>query len=132
MSKKSLWAIPAVIVVIVAMLFIYSQNKPEVTEGSKSVGITVIDDEGGEKQYFIGTDAQYLREVIDELADKDFTYSGEETSYVYYVDTVNGLKADNITAYWGFYVNGEYCKYGIDFQPVNDGDIFEIVYEEIK
>ena len=37
-----------------------------------------------------------------------------------------------MSAYWGFYINGEYCSYGIDSQPVSDGDIFEIVYEEIK
>lgn len=132
MSKKSLLAIPVVAFAIIAMLFIYAKNKPEVTEGTKSIGITVIDNEGGENQYFIGTDAQYLREVMDELSEKDFTYSGEEGSYGYYVDTINGIKVDNKTAYWGFYVNGEYCLYGIDSQPVNDGDVFEIVYEEIK
>ena len=32
----------------------------------------------------------------------------------------------------GFYVNGEYCMYGIDSQPVNDEDMFEIVYEEME
>ena len=132
MSKKGLWSIPVIAAVIVIMLFIYSQNKPDVTEGTKSVGVTVIDDEGGETQYFIGTDAQYLKEVMDELSEKDFTYSGEETEYGYYVDTVNGLKADNKRAYWGFYVNGEYCMYGIDSQPVNDEDMFEIVYEEME
>ena len=58
MSKKGLWSIPVIAAVIVIMLFIYSQNKPDVTEGTKSVGVTVIDDEGGETQYFIGTDAQ--------------------------------------------------------------------------
>ncbi|MBR6381239.1 MAG: DUF4430 domain-containing protein, partial [Lachnospiraceae bacterium] len=32
-------------------------------------------------------------------------------------------------AYWAFYVNDEYCQYGIDSQPVADGDAFKIVYE---
>lgn len=132
MSKKGLWAIPVLAAVIVVMLYIYSGSKPDVTEGTKSVGVTVIDDEGGETQYFIGTDAEYFRGVMDELsAGDEFTYGGEEGEYGFYVDTINGLKADNKTAYWGFYVNGEYCLYGIDSQPVNDGDMFEIVYEEI-
>ncbi|MEE0967314.1 MAG: DUF4430 domain-containing protein, partial [Bacilli bacterium] len=43
---------------------------------------------------------------------------------------VNGVTADYNTdgAYWGFYVNEEYCNYGIDQQPVNDQDAFQIVY----
>lgn len=135
MSKKGLWAIPALAVLIAAMLLIYVGTRPRVTEGSKSVGVNVIDDQGGEVQYFIATDAEYFRDVMDELSEKPdskFSYGGEEGAYGFYVDTVNGVKADNKTAYWGFYVNGEYCLYGIDSQPVNDGDIFEIVYEKVE
>ena len=29
---------------------------------------------------------------------------------------------------FGFYVNGEYCNYGVSEQPVEDGDEFSIVY----
>ena len=134
MRKKSLLVLPVIAVLIVIMLAIYASNRPEPSEGSKSVGITVIDDEGGESQYFIATDAMYLREVMDELSEEkaDFTYGGEEGEYGYYVNEVNCVEADNMSAYWGFYINGEYCSYGIDSQPVSDGDIFEIVYEEIK
>ena len=32
------------------------------------------------------------------------------------------------TEYWSFYVNDEYCNYGIDSQPVHDGDKFRIEY----
>lgn len=131
-SKKYLYGIVAVAAAIVVMLVIYLVGKPDVTLGSKSVDIAVTDDEGYEKQYFINTEAQYLKQVMDELEQKDFEYSGEEGECGLYVDTVNGIKADNINAYWAFYVNGEYCNYSIDRQPVNDGDVFEIVYEEIK
>ena len=43
---------------------------------------------------------------------------------------VNGVKADYTAdgAYWAFFVNGEYCNYGIEEQPVLDGDVFSIVY----
>ena len=131
-SKKYLYGIVAVAAAIVVMLVIYLVGKPDVTLGSKSVDIAVTDDEGYEKQYFINTEAQDLKQVMDELEQQDFEYSGEEGEYGLYVDTVNGIKADNINAYWAFYVNGEYCNYSIDRQPVNDGDVFEIVYEEIK
>ena len=46
------------------------------------------------------------------------------------VTTVNGLRADYVLdgAYWGFFVNDEYCSYGIEQQPVENGDVFSIVY----
>ena len=131
-SKKYLYGIVTVAAAIVVMLVIYLVGKPDVTLGSKSVDIAVTDDEGYEKQYFINTEAQYLKQVMDELEHKDFEYWCVEGEYGLYVDSVNGIKADNINAYWAFYVNGEYCNYSIDRQPVNDGDVFEIVYEEIK
>ena len=114
------------------MLGIYSANRPDVTEGSKSVAVTVIDDEGKESQYFANTQAEFLKQVLDELSEQDFTYSGEEGQYGLYIDTVNDVTVDNKSAYWGFYVNGEYCNYGVENQPVADGDAFEIIYEEMK
>jgi len=58
------------------------------------------------------------------------TYSGTEGAYGLMIDTVNGETADYSVdaSYWSFNVNGEYCNYGIDQQPVNDGDAFSIVY----
>ena len=46
------------------------------------------------------------------------------------VTEVNGETAiyEENGAYWAFFVNGEYCNYGISDQPVNDGDAFRIVY----
>ena len=47
------------------------------------------------------------------------------------VEVVNGESAIYATdnAYWAFYVNGDYCQYGVDSQPVNDQDAFSIRYE---
>lgn len=131
-NKKYLYTIIAVAAVIAVMLGIYSANRPDVTKGSKSVAVTVIDDEGKESQYFVNTQAEFLKQVLDELSEQDFTYSGEEGQYGLYIDTVNGVTVDNKSAYWGFYVNGQYCNYGVEKQPVVDGDAFEIVYEEMK
>ena len=46
------------------------------------------------------------------------------------ISSINGEVADyNVdSSYWSFYVNDEYCNYGIDTQPVKDGDAFAIVY----
>ena len=57
-------------------------------------------------------------------------FGADEGPYGLSVHTVNGERADyNLDgAYWGFNVNGTYCNYGVDSQPVMDGDAFEIVY----
>ena len=128
MNKKLIIAIVAFVLVIVAVIGAYFAFGPKATEGSKSVTIEVVDDKGESKEYTVKTDALYLSEAMTEAG---IEYSGEGTM----VDTVNGLKAvyEENSSYWAFYVNGEYCNYGIYEQPVNDSDNFKIeytIYEE--
>ena len=58
------------------------------------------------------------------------TFEGTESEYGMMINTVNGETADYSIdgSYWSFYVNEDYCNYGIDSQPVVDGDAFKIVY----
>ncbi len=131
-GSKYLKGLILFLVLIAVLIGVYVWQKPQTTENEKDIGITVIDDTGKEVQYFDNTNAEYLRTVLDELEEQGFSYSGDESTFGYYIDTVNGVKADNITAYWAFYVNGDYCSYGVDNQPVNDGDMFEIIYEKVE
>ncbi len=97
-------------------------------EGSKAIVIEVVDNEQKTVTYNVKTDAEYLRQAMEEAEGLEF--SGAESEYGMMVDTVNGITADyNVNgAYWSFYVNGGYCNYGIDTQPVQDGDTFRIEY----
>ena len=96
---------------------------------SKHITIEGTGADGKTVAYEVATDAEYLRQAMDEA--EGLTYSGTESEFGMMVEVVNGEQAvyaeDN--AYWAFYVNGEYGQYGIDSQPVNDGDKFGIVYE---
>lgn len=98
-------------------------------EGSKNIVIEVKDSEGNVTSYEVVTDAEFLRQAMDEA--EGLTYDGTDSEYGMMVEVVNGEQAiyseDN--AYWAFYVNGEYGNYGIDSQPVTDGDTYSIVYE---
>lgn len=98
-------------------------------EGSKHVTITVVDNEQNETTYEANTDAEYLKEVFDEI--DDLVVEGDDSEYGLYITTVNGLTADYNTdgAYWAIYVNDEYGMYGADQQPVTDGDAYKLVYE---
>ena len=125
-SKKGLIAAVIILAVVVAaMAVIYMFMKPGTQSGSKTVTIQVIDSAGETASYTVRTDAQYLDQAMDEA--QGLSYETDEGGMVI---TVNGETADYTAdqAYWAFYVNGEYCSYGITQQPVADGDVFSIEY----
>ena len=126
-SKKIL-GIAALAVFAALMLFIYTTFSEKPVEGSKFVTVEVVDDAGTATTYEVHTDAAYLQQVMEEAEGLTFAYT--EGPYGASVHTVNDLRADYELdgAYWGFFVNGEYCSYGIAQQPVEDGDVFQIVY----
>lgn len=129
-SSRKLWiGIAALVIVIAALIGIYFAFGAKPTSGFKELTIEVIDDEGAGTLYKTKTDAEYLRQAMEET--EGLTFSGTDSAeYGLMIDTVNGLRADYVqdNAYWSFYVNEEYCNYGVDSQPVNDGDAFQIIY----
>lgn len=128
-NKKALLGVIALIALVAIFAVVYSVFREKPVEGSKSITIEVVDKSAKSTTYELKTDAMYLRQAMDEA--EGLTYGGSESEYGIMVDTVNGEKADYNAdgAYWSFYVNGNYCNYGIDTQPVEDGDAFKIVYE---
>ncbi len=128
-NKKGLIAgIIVLVVLVAAFLIAWSTLKPETNAGAKTVTLKVINSQGETKEYVVKTNAEVLRQVMDEA--KGFEYEGIEDSTSFMVTTVNGETADWSVnqSYWGFYINGEYCNYGIKEQPVADGDVFTIEY----
>lgn len=121
-------AILAILIVVFAVVFFLF--RPKTTQGSKFITIEVIDDNAASTVYEVHTDAEYLRQAMEEA--DGLVFSGNESEYGLMVETVNGVTPDWSVdqSYWGFYVNGEYCNYGIDFQPVTDGDAFQIIYSK--
>ena len=132
-NKKLNWkqivvALVVLVALIVGGIFVYSKFGPQTQKGEKHITIEVIDKDKKSIVYELDTDAEVLQEAMDEA--EDLTYSGTESEYGLMVNTVNGLTADYSVdaSYWGFYVNGAYCNYGISEQPVVDGDEFQIIY----
>jgi len=126
-KKKILGAgLLAVLVIALASLYFVFREKP--VEGSKSITIEVINSAKESKMYELNTDAEFLKQAMEEA--KGLTFEGTEGDYGLMVEVVNGESAiySENGAYWSFYVNGGYCNYGIAEQPVEDGDEFQIVY----
>ena len=124
MKNKKILGVGALLLLAAAMLFAYISFRETPQTGSKQVTVEVVDDSGAATVYEFSTDALYLRQVMEQA--EGLTFEGADGM----VTTVNGLRADYVLdgAYWGFFVNGEYCNYGIDQQPVEDADRFSIVY----
>ena len=130
-KKGIIIGIVALVVVILAGVGIYAKFGPRTASGSKSYTLTVVAEDGTETSYEGKTDAEVLHELLDEVAaNEDFTYEGSDGDYGFFVETVNGGTADsNAGSYWAIYVNGEYGQYGVDEQPVADGDAFKLAFE---
>ena len=126
--KKKFFSILALVLVIAALLGVYYAFREKTTEGLKHVSVEVVLSDGQSEIYETSTSALYLREVLDEI--DGITYGEIINGFGPMVTEVNGETAiyEENGAYWGFFVNGEYCNYGISDQPVNDGDAFRIVY----
>lgn len=127
-SLKIVLGIVALAVLIAGASLVYARFSAKPTAGSKSITIEVVDNNAETTSYDLSTDAEFLRQAMEET--EGLTFDGTESEYGMMVDTVNGIRADYTQdqAYWSFYVNDEYCNYGIDTQPVNDQDQFSIVY----
>ncbi len=129
MNKKVIAGVIALVVVIAALVTVFCVFREKPVQGAKAITIEVIDNEQKSIVYEVHTDAEYLRQAMEEA--DGLTVEGTESEYGLMVETVNGVTADyNVDgAYWAFYVNDTYCNYGVDEQPVADGDAFQIKYE---
>ena len=128
MNKKLLLGAGILVALIAVFAIVFALFSAKPVEGSKAITIEVVNKAQESTVYEVKTDAEFLRQAMDEA--EGLTYDGSESEYGMMISTVNGEVADfNVDqSYWGFYVNGEYCNYGIDTQPVYDGDAFQIVY----
>lgn len=129
-KKRTAIVVAVLLLAIAAMAIVFNVFRDKPVAGSKAVAIEVVDDKGASKMYKVNTDAEYLRQAMEEA--KGLEFSGTEGEYGMFVETVNGVTADYNAdgSYWSFYVNGTYCNYGVDSQPVADGDEFKIAYEK--
>ncbi|MDO5444793.1 MAG: DUF4430 domain-containing protein [Eubacteriales bacterium] len=126
-SKKTVIAFAILLILIAAMLFLKSTLSPKAEEGNKAITVIVNHLNGDQNTIKLKTDAEYLRGALE----KKGLIGGTEQTYGLWVETVDGEKADaSKEQWWGYDVNGEMAYYGVDEQPVNDGDTIEFTLNE--
>lgn len=135
-TKKTLIGLVILVALIAVFAGCYYKFVAKGTAGAKAIVIEVVDKNGTTTTYDLNTDAQYLKDAMDELAEADdsFSYSGTEFEYGYMVEEINGQKAiyteDN--SYWALYVNDEFGQYVATQQPVTDSDTYTWRYEKAE
>lgn len=128
MKGKKILGIVILFALLAGMTVAYVSFREKPTQGEKQVTIEVLMADETSSLYEVYTDGKYL---IDAMNNADeLTFEGEEGPYGVSISHINGVRADYLLdgAYWAFYVNDEYCNYGISEQPIEDGDEFKIVY----
>lgn len=122
-SWKILIGILAVAAVVALLLVVYNKFAQKPMEGSKAITIEVVNKAQETTTYEVKTDAEFLRQAMDEAG---ITYDIDDGM----INNVNGEIADFDAdgAYWSITVNGEYGMNGVETQPVIDGDIYAIIY----
>lgn len=128
-NTKLIVAVIALVVVIAALLCVYAVTRPETSQGAKTFTVEVVHADGSTKTFTYHTDEEYLGAVL--LAEG--LIAGEESQYGLTIITVDGEDAvwETDNAYWAIMVNGEYGTNGVDTTPVNDGDVFQLVYTKM-
>lgn len=129
-SKRPLIIGVVILAVLIAVFgTVYFILRPKTVVGEKSIIVEIVDNKGASIIYKHNTDAEYLRQALEEI--DGLTIEGEESEYGLFIKSINGVTADFEAdgAYWSLYTNGEYATYGIDDEPVHDNDSFSIKYE---
>lgn len=125
-NKKILWGLVALIVAIAVFAGIYMVTRPDTAEGAKTITVTVVHADGTVRDFVCHTDEEYLGPVL--LAEN--IASGKDEGYGLMILVADGESAiwEENQAYWALYIGEEYASTGADTTPVNDGDVFKLVY----
>lgn len=120
--KKERIATLILLVLAAVSIAAYWTLSPKPNAGDKEITVQVDHLEGEDTSFTFTTQAEYLRQALEE---QDLA-AGEESEYGLWVQTVDGETADDSRQqWWGYEVNGVRAEYGVDSQPVSDGDVFQ-------
>ncbi len=111
------------VVVVVGMYIVYKEFMPKPQEGSKNITIDIIIEDEVAKTVNISTDAEYLKEALDEVS----LVEGNESEYGFYITSVDGRAADDGNQEWWMITkNGEMHMLGVSETPIADGEKYEL------
>ena len=121
-TRNIILSISALIVLTSIFFTVYQFLRPTGEQGAKTIKFTVVVNDETIKSVDIHTDAEYLRQALEEKN----LIEGEESAYGLWVITVAGRTADSgKEEWWSLYKNGEFSMTGVDDTPLANGDNIE-------
>lgn len=123
-SQKARVILGVVLVCVLAAGFwaAYTFLRPQPVQGEKSLEVVVVMPDSSET-FSLKTDAEYLRQALEEIS----LIQGAESSYGFFITTVNGVAADDAKReWWRLSKDGEELVTGVDNTPIQDGERYEI------
>ena len=109
---------------VTLMAGIWLLNRPEATEGGKTITLTVVHGNGTAKDFTISTDREFL---ADALLDENLIVESDSPGMY---TTVDGEVADYSVnqSYWAFYVGEDYAMEGMNTTVITDGACYKLEY----
>ncbi|MCC8356447.1 MAG: DUF4430 domain-containing protein [Oscillospiraceae bacterium] len=128
-KKTTLIVVVVCIVVVLAVVICWASFSPKALEGVKDITINVEHSDGTVATFDVDTQEEYLYAAVADMG----LLEGEDSDYGLFVTVVDGEEADSsIGQYWMYNCNGEMALYGVETQPIADGDIYDFylyIYE---
>ena len=127
-SKKTGIALLLILLVLATgAYFTYKLLSTAAIVGTKTITVSIDHLNGEDKTLTIKTDAEYLRGALEQ----EKLIDGENSSYGFFITTMDGEKADESKQqWWGYTKSGEYVETGVDQTPIANGDSFEFTLNE--
>lgn len=121
-QKQILLAVGVLVVLAAAMVGVYLAFGPQAQAGEKDITLLVVNGDDIET-FEIHTEEEFLRGALEQ----EGLVRGQESATGLYVQTVNGITADESQQqWWCFTKAGEAVMTGVDSTPIADGDTFEV------
>lgn len=121
-QKQILLAVGVLVVLAAAMVGVYLAFGPQAQAGEKDITLLVVNGDDIET-FEIHTEEEFLRGALEQ----EGLVQGQESATGLYVQTVNGITADESQQqWWCFTKAGETVMTGVDSTPIADGDTFEV------
>lgn len=124
---RSILATVVFLAVIAIMVFVYFRyinlKSEQANEGSKNITVTINTPDEDPKVINLSTDAQYLRQALDEKE----LIKGEDSSFGFYITEVNNRVADpGNQEWWCITKGGEEVIDGVNQIVIQDQDQYEL------
>ena len=112
-------------VLALASFLLMLSQRPQPIMGGKSITFVVIHKDQTSKSFEISTNAEYLRQALEEQN----LVAGDESAMGLFVQTINGETVNAAAQeWWCFTKSSEELNTGIDNTPIADGEQYEATF----